>query len=140
VTPLVLWHGLLVAMLCAGGCHEAPHSLLLVPSDRRVRYTGLFDRSEPTAVRCAWAGSRVEVAFESPWLRARLEDGPVEDDTRELDSIDVSIDDGPPREFGLAEGIHLYPLASGLTPGPHHISRPSSTRRAKTRDPRTRSW
>jgi lysophospholipase L1-like esterase len=122
VTPRTLACWLWLALSCTGACREAPRSLVLTPNDRRIGCTGLFDRRDPTALRFAWPGSRVEIAFESSWLRARLEDRPVEDETRELDSIDVSLDDGPPREFGLAEGIHLYPLASGLPPGPHRIS------------------
>ncbi|MFI5306154.1 MAG: SGNH/GDSL hydrolase family protein [Polyangiales bacterium] len=107
--------------LCVG-CREPPRSLTLSATDPRVLYTGLFDRRALGAARFSWEGSRIDVAFESPWLRVRLEDTPVEDETRELDLIDVTLDDQPTRVFALAEGAHVYPLATGLPAGPHRVS------------------
>jgi lysophospholipase L1-like esterase len=98
---------------------DATQSGRVDPDDPRIRYTGLFDTRSPKAVRFAWPGTHFEVAFKGASLRVRLTDTPVEDETRETDWLTVVIDGGKPKTFALAEGEHVYPVASGLAAGAH---------------------
>jgi lysophospholipase L1-like esterase len=91
------------------------------PSDPRISYTGRFDRRAPDAVRFAWVGAQIEARFSGEFLRAYLTDTPVEDELRETDYITVVVDAGAPRTFALQEGSRIYPLATALDPGPHHV-------------------
>lgn len=91
------------------------------PDDVRLRYGGWLDRGDPGAVRFAWPGTSIELAFRGTSLAARLTDTPIEDDTRETDWLAISIDDGPARALELREGLRDYVLADGLAKGPHRV-------------------
>jgi lysophospholipase L1-like esterase len=110
----------IAAIMCLmTGCVRAPTSSKIAPSDPAIRYGGMFDRRTPDAPRFAWPGTHIEVRFSGTSLQARLTSTPVEDETRETDWITVVIDGGEPKTHALAEGEHVYPLASGLGPGMH---------------------
>lgn len=89
--------------------------------DARIRYIGWFDRRDPRAPRCAWPGSQIVARFTGTSLYAKLTDTPVDDDKRETDWITVVVDDAAPKTFALAEGLHVYPLATRLDPGAHTV-------------------
>jgi lysophospholipase L1-like esterase len=110
----------LLAVCCLAGCRAAGHRELAA-DDRALRYTGWFDRGASGTTRFAWPGSQVELAFEGASVSVQLTDLPTEDETRETDWLSVSIDGGPVRALGLAEGTHTYELAKGLKPGPHQV-------------------
>lgn len=82
---------------------------------------GWFDREPPHTARFAWPGSQIHARFTGRSIRVRLTETPVEDAIRECDRITVLIDDQPPRTFALAEGSHVYPLASDLPSGTHRL-------------------
>jgi lysophospholipase L1-like esterase len=106
----------LMLQACGGSLHAR-----VSPSDPRIVYTGRFDSHSPQAVRFAWPGTQIEARFSGTFLRAYLTDTGVEDDLRGTDWITVIVDEGAPRTFALREGSHVYPLATALGPGPHHL-------------------
>jgi lysophospholipase L1-like esterase len=95
--------------------------VIVSPHDARIRYVGRVDARQKDVVRFAWPASQVQARFEGRSLHAWLSSTPVEDETRETDSITVVIDGGEPRTFGLSEGKHLYPLATNLEDGTHEV-------------------
>ncbi len=117
------WRSGCCALSLALGCARPapPPPVQVAPSDARIRYTGRFEHTAG-AVRFGWPASAIELAFRGSSLRARLQDVPVEDQTRDTDWISVVIDGGQPKTFALAEGLHLYPLARGLGPGTHRAA------------------
>ncbi len=111
----------LLAAAALSACTRETTETSIKPSDPRIVYTGRFDTQKPDAPRCSWPGSQIEARFTGTSLRALLTDTPVEDELRELDRIVVIIDDGKPKTFALAEGQHVYPLATQLPPGEHQL-------------------
>jgi lysophospholipase L1-like esterase len=107
--------------LCATACGRTAKSVVVPPEDPNIRYVGWFDTRTPRAPRFAWPGTQVTAQFTGTSLRVRLTDTPIEDDTREVDWITAVIDDQRPRTFALAEGPHVYPLATNLPNGPHRV-------------------
>ncbi|MFT3927887.1 MAG: SGNH/GDSL hydrolase family protein [Myxococcales bacterium] len=111
---------LLIAMCClCFACRRGPRELTVSADDPSLRYTGWFDHRDPKAVRFAWPGTQVELAFVGSGLRVQLTDTPIEDETRETDWLTLIVDGGPPRTLALSEGRRVYELAKGLPPGPH---------------------
>jgi len=98
-----------------------PGPVEIPADDPHLRYGGWFDRREPRAVRFAWPGTHIEATFEGASLTARFTDTPTEDETRETDWLAITIDDTAPVALALAEGLHDYPLATGLAPGRHRV-------------------
>ena len=103
------------------GCVSAPQPSRVSPTDPAIRYGGYFDTRDPNAPRFAWPGTHLEARFSGTSLRVKLTSTPVADETRDNDWIAVVIDGGEPKVFALAEGEHVYPLASGLPQGTHHV-------------------
>ena len=68
-----------------------------------------------------WPATQVEARFTGPSIAAVLTETPTPDEVRDLDRIRVTIDGGPGREFMLAEGRHVYPLARALPDGEHSV-------------------
>jgi lysophospholipase L1-like esterase len=99
--------------------HKGP--MIVSPHDARIRYVGRFDARQEGVVRFAWPASQVRARFDGRSLHAWLSSTPVEDETRETDSITVVVDGGEPRTFALAEGKHLYPLATDLDDDQHDV-------------------
>ena len=86
----------------------------------RIRYTGRFYENGDARLS-GWPATQIEARFTGSAIAAVLGDTPIEDDVRDFDRIRVAIDGGAPREFRLAEGRHVYPLARGLARGEHHV-------------------
>jgi lysophospholipase L1-like esterase len=110
-----------VAFCAVIGCVSAPKPVAVKPSHPAIRYGGFFDVRDPDAPRFAWPGTHIEARFSGTSLRAKLTSKPVDDETRDTDWITVVIDGGEPKVFALAEGEHVYPLASGLPQGSHRV-------------------
>lgn len=111
----------LLLFACASSVVQQQRPMIISPHDVNIRYVGRFDGRVEGVVRFAWPASQVQARFDGRSLHAWLSSTPVEDETRETDSITVVIDGGEPRTFGLAEGKHLYPLATGLADGTHDV-------------------
>ena len=111
--------GCLLAGLSLAAC--APHPFETIPADdARIRYVGRFQARGEARVG-SWAATQIEARFTGPTLAVVLSEMPNPDELRDLDRIQVAIDDGPPRQFVLAEGRHVYPLARGLAEGEHRM-------------------
>lgn len=104
---------LLCALLLSGGSHAAEFAA----SDARIRYSGRWDRSEPTRPWCAWQGSALAASFRGTAIRAEIES------TAESEYFRVIVDGDQDnsRKFELISGRHSYQLATGLKPGGHEI-------------------
>lgn len=118
---LLLALALALGLVPCLACQRVPAAVLVQPDARSLRYTGWFDTRVARAPRCAWAGSQIAAKFTGTSLRIRLVDTPVEDEIRETDWMTVVVDDAPPRTFALAEGEHVYPIASALAAGSHRV-------------------
>lgn len=88
----------------------------------QAAFVGRFDFRDPNAPRCAWPGSHIRARFGGTFIRATLTDTPTQPGSGETDWIDVIVDGAAPRTFQLSEGRHVYPLATGLSPGEHEIT------------------
>lgn len=107
--------------LCALACSSRGSPKPIHPDDAKLRYVGWFDHAQPHTARFAWPGSQIHAHFSGSSVRAWLADTPVADATRENDRVTVLIDDRPPKTFALADGLHLYPLATDLPSGSHRL-------------------
>lgn len=124
---MIVWR-VLIRLICAMAtlglcpcCAVRPSTSLIEPNAPQLRYTGWFDTRSPRSVRFAWSGTSIAATFTGTSLSAHLSDTPVEDDTRDTDWLTVVIDDSAPKKLALAEGRHIYPLASGLSSGSHRV-------------------
>ena len=104
------------------GCDALTPGNVVSANDARLAYTGRFEAVAPDQVRFAWAGSRIDLRFSGPSLLMRIGDAPVDDDHRETDWFDVRVDGASPQALHLQEGVHVYPVATGLTPGTHRVA------------------
>jgi lysophospholipase L1-like esterase len=102
-------------------CCARPALDFVAPNAPEVVYIGRVDRRSADAVRFSWPGSQVELRFSGSSIHAVLSDTPAARESRETDRLTVVVDDRPPRNFKLAEGRHLYPLATKLAPTDHRI-------------------
>lgn len=121
-SKLILGLMYLASSACQSAAPVAAVATEILPGDPLIRYVGRFDGRQPNVRRCSWSGSQIEASFTGTFLRAVFTDTPVDDKTRETDFLSVIVDRGAPRLLALAEGKHVYPLATGLAPGTHHIA------------------
>ena len=78
-----------------------------------VRLIGRHDESDPSGPRFAWSGSGVEARFRSSAIAVRL--------AGSSDYFRVLVDGRELPPLGASPTTELYPLAAGLTPGPHRV-------------------
>lgn len=86
----------------------------LAATDPLVRYVGRFDRSEAAGPRAAWTASAVALTFTGPSLQVELAD-------EGKNFWQIVIDGAPTGVLALQPGAHLYPVAEGLSAGPHTV-------------------
>ena len=110
-----------VAFCAVIGCVGTPKPVVVKPSHPAIRYGGYFDARNPDAPRFAWPGTHIEARFSGTSLSAKFTSTALVDETRDNDWIAVVIDGGEPKVFALAEGEHVYRLASGLPQGSHRV-------------------
>lgn len=114
--------GLLASFAACGACRASSGPAIVHPNHPDIRYGGWFDQRAPRAVRFAWPGTHIMANFQGTSLWARFTHTPLESGARSTNWLAVVIDDAPPRALALAEGVHVYPLARGLSPGLHRVT------------------
>ncbi len=87
----------------------------VLPSDRKIKYTGRIDFSDPLNPRWSYSGVTVEVEFTGTSVIAGFR--PSTDDNYYYSILD----DGNPVKFHLLQLQSDYPLASGLRDTVHHL-------------------
>ncbi len=107
---------LALALVLGVSLAHAAEPLRIPPTHPAIRYTGRFDWRDPRGPRCAWAGSRITIAFTGTALAARLTD------TGPEDFLVVSVNDRQPTLLRVHPGQTLYPLARNLPPGRHTVA------------------
>ncbi len=86
----------------------------IVAGDSLVRMVGRFDRSEAAGPRCTWSASAVAVTFTGGSLSVKFNDSGK-------NFWQIVVDGASAGVLELQAGEHVYPVASGLSPGPHTV-------------------
>lgn len=110
--------------LCAAStaCRLEPVPAIVHPNHPDIRYGGWFEQRTPRAARFAWPGTHITATFQGTSLSAWFTDTPIDSGTGSTNWLAVVIDDAAPRALALSEGVHLYLLARGLSPGLHRVT------------------
>jgi lysophospholipase L1-like esterase len=99
------------------GARGADGMVDVPPNDPNISYMGRVD-CNPAGPAFAFPAVSARVRFEGGALDLRLRDGGTATATT-TNFYDVSVDGNPPTRLQVASGDHTYPLARGLSHGPH---------------------
>jgi lysophospholipase L1-like esterase len=91
-----------------------------------VQFIGRFDLRSPTEPRAAWPGTRIIARFQgtssvSVTLDEHYETWMAPPGGGAPSEWDVIVDDVPTKKLVMTQGTMTYPLATGLSAGPHKV-------------------
>ena len=113
----------LLAVACAPKASDGAtrSSVYVDAGPPAVQLVGRFDTRDPAGPKCGWPGCRILARFEGPSVSVDL----AENDEDWMDGApsewDVAVDGAWGDKIVTTPGVHTYPLASGLGPGPHQV-------------------
>lgn len=99
--------------LLAEDVKELP--VVVKPSNRKIKYVGRFDSSNPAGPKCSWSASNVTIKFTGTAANVKMT-------SKKGDRWQISVDEKPTKVLQMTGSPVLFELASDLPGGKHTIS------------------